>query len=115
MEDLRVYVRRDDIVSKGLWRLFPAINCDRSKDIPTDYPGPIGVPITWMDYYDPEKFELLDKLDVPKIDGKRIFKRLIIRLRHPDLPDVVDLNELLARCGSEYRVAPECMYSNPEK
>lgn len=36
-----------------------AINVDKTKDIPFDYPGMIGVPITFMDKYNPSQFEIV--------------------------------------------------------
>ena len=39
--------------------IFNAININRLKDIPLDYDGIMGVPITFLDYYNPEDFELL--------------------------------------------------------
>lgn len=38
---------------------FDAINVDKTSDIPADYPGAMGVPITFMDKYNPEQFEIL--------------------------------------------------------
>ncbi len=38
---------------------YNAINVDKTKDIPMDYKGVIGVPITFLDKYSPEQFELL--------------------------------------------------------
>ena len=38
---------------------FDAINVDITKDIPMDYAGMIGVPITFMDKYNPEQFEII--------------------------------------------------------
>lgn len=93
----RLLVKTDDIVNKGLWRLFPAINVDKTKDIPIDYPGPIGVPITYMDKHDPERFELIGMIQCPKINGKNLYKRLCIRNLHPDLPEKIDLIEWFAR------------------
>ena len=42
------------------------INCDaievsKTSDIPMDYDGKMGVPITFLDKYNPEQFEILDK------------------------------------------------------
>ncbi|MDE5832314.1 MAG: adenine-specific methyltransferase EcoRI family protein [Desulfovibrio sp.] len=31
----------------------------RSNDIPRDYPGVMGVPITFLDKYNPEQFEIV--------------------------------------------------------
>jgi len=38
---------------------FDAINVDVTKDIPTDYDGLMGVPITFMDKYNPDQFEII--------------------------------------------------------
>lgn len=38
---------------------YEAINVDKIKDIPVDYDGVIGVPITFMDKYNPEQFEII--------------------------------------------------------
>jgi len=38
---------------------YDAINVDKVKDIPIDYDGVIGVPITFLKYYNPEQFEIL--------------------------------------------------------
>ncbi len=38
---------------------YDAINVDVTKDIPLDYTGNIGVPITFMDKYSPDQFELV--------------------------------------------------------
>ena len=38
---------------------YDAVNVDITKDIPMDYKGAIGVPITFMDKYNPDQFEIL--------------------------------------------------------
>ena len=38
---------------------YDAINVDKTKDIPLDWSGKIGVPITFLDKYNPEQFEIL--------------------------------------------------------
>lgn len=38
---------------------FNAINVNKTKDIPMDYNGFIGVPITFLDKYNPEQFEII--------------------------------------------------------
>ncbi len=38
---------------------YDAINIDITKDIPMDYKGLMGVPITFLDKYNPEQFEIL--------------------------------------------------------
>lgn len=60
---------------------FDAINVNRLKDIPIDYDGIMGVPITFLDYYNPKEFQLLgisigkfkEKLGIQKI-GKEWIK-----------------------------------------
>ena len=37
---------------------YDAINVDKVADIPCDYPGVMGVPLTFMDKYCPEQFEI---------------------------------------------------------
>ena len=39
---------------------YDAINVDRTSDIPYDYDGVMGVPITFLDKYNPEQFEIID-------------------------------------------------------
>ena len=38
---------------------FDAINVDVTKEIPCDYQGLMGVPITFMDKYNPDQFEII--------------------------------------------------------
>ena len=38
---------------------YDAINVDKVSDIPYDYDGVIGVPITFLDKYNPEQFEII--------------------------------------------------------
>jgi hypothetical protein len=38
---------------------YAAINVDKAKDIPTDYKGAMGVPITFLDKYNPDQFEII--------------------------------------------------------
>lgn len=69
---------------------YDAINIDKTKDIPADYPGAMGVPITFLDKYNPEQFEILGlddhRLEYPNwrgrgpdLNGKPIYRRIIIR------------------------------------
>lgn len=39
---------------------YDAINVDRTSDIPYDYDGVMGVPITFLDKYNPEQFEIVE-------------------------------------------------------
>ena len=47
---------------------FDAINIDVTKEIPMDYEGYMGVPITFMDKYNPEQFEIIALGIVGSID-----------------------------------------------
>ena len=38
---------------------YNAINVDKTKDIPMDYDGLMGVPITFLDKYNPSQFEII--------------------------------------------------------
>lgn len=38
---------------------FDAINCDKTSDIPIDYDGYIGVPITYLPKHNPDKFKII--------------------------------------------------------
>ncbi len=39
---------------------FDAINVDKTNEIPMDYKGNIGVPITFLNKYNPEQFEIIE-------------------------------------------------------
>lgn len=63
---------------------YDAINVDKTKDIPVDYFGNIGVPITFLDKYNPKQFEIVKfrKGDDDKdlvINGKSPYFRIIIK------------------------------------
>ena len=63
---------------------YNAINCDKTKDIPCDYFGCIGVPITFLDKYNPDQFDIVkfrkgdDEKDF-SINGKQTYFRIIIK------------------------------------
>ena len=68
---------------------YNAINVDKTKDIPMDYDGVMGVPITFLDKYCPTQFEIMgihgNCYDYTKpqkiltINGKKVYKRIMIR------------------------------------
>ena len=68
---------------------YDAINVDKTKDIPMDYDGVMGVPITFLDKYCPTQFEIMgihgNCYDYTKpqkiltINGKKVYKRIMIR------------------------------------
>ena len=51
---------------------YNAINIDKTKDIPVNYDGEVGVPITFLDKFNPEQFEILgiDRVLVEELTGK---------------------------------------------
>ena len=63
---------------------YDAINVDKTADIPCDYDGEIGVPITFLDKYNPAQFEIVrfrkgnDGKDL-SINRKCPYFRIIIR------------------------------------
>lgn len=73
---------------------YDAIEVGRKADIPVDYNGVMGVPVTFMTQYNPEQFEILGDSryhdgqdfsdDINVINGKTKFRRLLIRRRRGD-------------------------------
>lgn len=67
---------------------YDAINVNKTKDIPMDYDGIIGVPITFIEKYNPDQFEIIGNeydLNIKKgrgyINGKRMYSRIFIKKR----------------------------------
>ena len=66
---------------------YDAINVDKTSDITLNFDGVMGVPITYLDKYNPEQFEIVgtSTMDMPKgapyVSGKRIYERILIRRR----------------------------------
>ena len=46
---------------------YDAINVDKVADIPVDYKGVMGVPITFLDKYNPEQFDIIDARTITNI------------------------------------------------
>lgn len=69
---------------------YDAINVNKVAEIPMDYKGAMGVPITFLDKYNPDQFEILG-IDRPlveaitgkvsrfRINGKEIYARIVIK------------------------------------
>jgi hypothetical protein len=64
---------------------YDAINVDKVKDIPIDYEGVMGVPITFLDVWNPEQFEVVKLIDgkYRSINGQNIYQRIEIKLIKP--------------------------------
>ncbi len=76
---------------------YDAINVDRTKDIPMDYRGAMGVPLTFLDKFSPEQFEIIDGLNrysilegptdktrgkyLAQVNGKPTYIRVVIKNR----------------------------------
>ena len=71
---------------------YDAINVNKVNDIPCDYDGVMGVPVTFMDKYNPDQFEILghehdltgDGGDgIPhgqfEVNGVGVYKRILVR------------------------------------
>lgn len=68
---------------------YDAIEVSKVTDIPMDYYGVMGVPITFLDKYCPEQFEIVGQMmttkvtefnfGYPYINGKKKFARLLIK------------------------------------
>ena len=68
---------------------FDGINVKKVADIPVDYDGIMGVPITYIKYHNGSQFEIVGEanhgsdnefdLFKPKVNGKELFKRILIR------------------------------------
>lgn len=99
-EDLLLYRRyKEDPSRYPKYDNYDAIEVSKVKDIPEDYWGVMGVPITFMDKYNPEQFEIIgcsesegrgfsnglwdpaSKTAQPIINGHKVYKRLFVR-RH---------------------------------
>ena len=66
---------------------YDAINIDSTANIPNDYYGIMGVPITFIDRYNPDQFELLGMTDRQNTSGLRTKKYTI-----EDMPNFNDMN-----------------------
>lgn len=68
---------------------YDAINVDKTKDIPMDYKGVMGVPISFMDKYCPEQFEIVTMSTMSGktsnywsfVNGKSKYSRVFIKPR----------------------------------
>ena len=104
---------------------YDAINVRKVTDIPYDYAGIMGVPITIIDKYNSDQFEILGEanhgsdneydLFKPTINGKELFKRILIRNRMIQKDNIQEFRvlDLFSGAGGfsrseERRVGKEC-------
>lgn len=71
---------------------YDILNVDKVADIPMDYKGVMGVPITFVDKYSPEQFEILGIANSARwighecftlIKGRKIYNRILIKNKKP--------------------------------
>lgn len=91
MEENIMYSRHKDIKGKGYAKYdnYDAIEVPFVDAIPSDYNGAMGVPITFLDKYCPEQFEILGVFNhgsdgpwdfaTATVNGVDKYKRLAIR------------------------------------
>ena len=67
---------------------YDAIEVSKTAEIPFDYDGVMGVPVTFLDRYNPDQFEILGNekmLGIEKgrgyINGKRLYARIFVKLK----------------------------------
>ena len=67
---------------------YDVINVDKVADIPMDWDGTMGVPITFLDKWNPKQFEVLGIANSARsigydlltlIEGRKIYNRIVIR------------------------------------
>ena len=58
---------------------YDAINVDSMRMMPDDHDGPMGVPLNFLERWRRQRFMLLGKLDDPTVNGRRLYKRLLVR------------------------------------
>lgn len=89
---------------------FDAIECCPASNIPMDYDGLMGVPITFIDKYNPNQFEIVGILNhgcdseydlaKPILNGKEKFSRILIRRRQQNANELQ--TPMAAEDGAEY-------------
>jgi hypothetical protein len=72
---------------------YDAIEVSKTVDIPCDYCGAMGVPISFLTKYNPDQFEIIGSMTTTKIDefnfgypyikGSKIYARILIKNRNP--------------------------------
>jgi len=61
---------------------YDAINVNKTNEIPVDYPDYMGVPITFIDKYNPEQFEIINANDVRLNENIPVKKHGLIKDNH---------------------------------
>ena len=89
---------------------FDAINVQKVCDIPMDYDGIMGVPITYLKYHNEMQFEIVGEanhgsdnefdLFKPKINGRELFKRILIKRKKNNIILSKEFRILDLFCGA---------------
>ena len=80
---------------------YDAINVDKTEDIPVDWNGVMGVPITFLDKYNPDQFEILGMTDRANQYGLKTRTYTVA-----DAPNYNDLNATVGviKVSGEYKL-----------
>ncbi|MCY3860330.1 MAG: adenine-specific methyltransferase EcoRI family protein [Gammaproteobacteria bacterium] len=77
-EDLILY-KRYSVEEYPKYDKYDAINVDVTKEIPYDYDGAIGVPISFLDKHNPDQFEIISANDIRLHEGVPVKKHGLIK------------------------------------
>lgn len=82
-------VKKYNSIEYPKYDTYDAIEVNKTKNIPCDYDGVMGVPLTFLSRYNPDQFEIVgvfshgcdNKYDLAKpiINGKEKYKRIAIK------------------------------------
>lgn len=73
-----VLTKKYNATDYSVYDNYPAININKYTDIPNDYKGAMGVPVTFLAKHTGQH-KILDLLMNPIVGGKQIYKRIIIQ------------------------------------
>lgn len=103
-EELLLYKKYyDDMTLYPKYDNYNAIEVSKVKDIPMDYYGNMGVPITFMDKFNPEQFEILGITDRQDSYG--------FRYRKYEKENYDNFNDLNARAVLLINNKPKAIYA----
>ncbi len=99
--NLMIEKRHEDLILNSQYNLktypkydnYDAIEVSKTKEIPVDYGGVMGVPITFLNKYSPKQFEILGKTNNKEhagqyligenpnamLNGKKLYHRILIK------------------------------------
>ena len=77
---------------------YDAINVDKTAEIPMDWDGAMGVPITFLDKHNPEQFEVMGITDRDNNSGLKTKEYTLA-----DVPNSGDLNRSVIKVGGEHK------------